>query len=223
MLKHFSIVFLLIIFSLGAMSSEQVIMAKKDKGFCYTPLCDGFDYPVGKPDGSGYYKSRGLRLAAPRHLGEDWNGNGGGNSDLGDPVYSIGHGFVSYAADARGNWGKVVIVRHAFREPKTGKVYYFQTLYSHLDKITVQLGQLIPRGAQVGTIGTNRGQYPAHLHAELHFNIDINCGQQGIPKTAKNYGELQKFIDRYRKLPRETIFARVPIGGFLPYKGTEGL
>jgi murein DD-endopeptidase MepM/ murein hydrolase activator NlpD len=146
-----------------------------------------------------------------------------GNSDLGDPVYTIGHGVVTYASDARGAWGNVVIVRHAFRDPKSGKVLCFQTLYGHLDKITVKLGQLVFRGAQVGTIGTNHGMYPAHLHAELHFNISVNCGQQGIPKTAQNYGNLEEFIKRFRRLTLEKRMARVPIGTFLPYKGTEGM
>jgi len=211
-------------FMLGS-TSCGVTMAQKtaDGKWALVPLADGFDFPVGKPNGDGYYKARGLRLKTPRHLGEDWNGNGGGNSDLGDPVYTVGHGLVTYAADARGRWGNVVIVRHAFREPRSGRVLCCQTLYSHLDRIDVKLGQLVKRGDQVGTIGTNRGMYPAHLHAELHFNILVNCGQQGIPKTAKNYGNLSSFINHYRRLKPEEKYVKLPIGCFLPYKDTEGL
>ena len=194
-----------------------------DQKWAYTPLADGFDYPVGKPNGEGYYKSRGLRLATPRHLGEDWNSEAGGNSDLGAPVYTIGHGLVTYASDARGRWGKVVIVRHAFREPRTKKVLCCQTLYAHLDRIDVKLGQLVNRGDQIGTIGTNHGMFTAHLHAELHFNILVNCGQQGIPKTASNYGNLENFIKHYRRLTPENKLVKLPIGCFLPYKDTEGL
>lgn len=205
--------------------AAAVTMARKsaDGKWAMVPLADGFDYPVGKPDGKGYYKSRGLRLNNPRHMGEDWNGDGGGNTDLGDPVYTVGHGLVTYAADARGRWGNVVIVRHAFREPTTGKVLCCQTLYGHLDRIDVKLGQLVKRGDQVGTIGTNRGMFPAHLHAELHFNVLVNCGQQGIPKTARNYGHLTRFIEHYRRLKPESKEVRLPIGCFLPYKDTEGL
>ncbi len=215
----------LLAFGLLAVQANSPQMAKQseDGKWALVPLCDGFDYPVGKPDGKNYYKARGLRLRTPRHLGEDWNGIGGGNTDLGDPVYTIGHGIVTYAADAKGRWGKIVIVRHAFRDPKSGKVLCCQTLYSHLDEINVKLGQLVKRGDQVGTIGTNNGMYPAHLHAELHYNVNINCGQQGIPKTAKNYGDLTKFINAYRKLPIENKWVKVPIGGFLPYKNTTGL
>ncbi|MCQ2366195.1 MAG: M23 family metallopeptidase [Akkermansia sp.] len=203
--------------------ARQFARVTPDLKWAYTPLADGFDYPVGKPNGDGYYKSRGLRLATPRHLGEDWNSESGGNSDLGDPVYTIGHGLVTYASDARGRWGKVVIVRHAFREPTTHKVLCCQTLYAHLDRIDVKVGQLVKRGDQIGTIGNNHGMFTAHLHAELHFNILVNCGQQGIPKTAQNYGNLESFIRHYRRLTPESKFVKLPIGCFLPYKDTEGL
>ena len=47
------------------------------QAFTTTRLADGFDYPVGKPDGEGYYIFRGF--SPNGHLGEDWNGNGGGD------------------------------------------------------------------------------------------------------------------------------------------------
>lgn len=220
--------FLILTLALVSMMSNScsaAIMAEQtpDRKWAFVPLADGFDYPVGKPNAEGYYKARGLRLRTPRHMGEDWNGNGGGNTDLGDPVYTIGTGLVTYAADARGRWGKVVIVRHAFRDPKSGKVLCCQTLYGHLDRIDVQLGQIVRRGDQVGTIGTNRGMFPAHLHAELHYNVLANCGQQGIPKNSRNYGNLTEFIERYRRLKPEVKYIKLPIGCFLPYKDTEGL
>ena len=51
----------------------------------------------------------------------------------------------------------------------------------------------------------------------------MNCGQQGIPKTAQNYGNLESFIRHYRRLTPESKFVKLPIGCFLPYKDTEGL
>jgi murein DD-endopeptidase MepM/ murein hydrolase activator NlpD len=83
-------------------------------GVRYSPTrsADGFDMPVGKPDAVGYYRSRGLIVG--RHMGDDWNGNGMGNTDLGAPVYATAHGLVVYARDARMGWGKTVIIRHVF-------------------------------------------------------------------------------------------------------------
>jgi hypothetical protein len=43
-----------------------------------------FDFPAGKPDGEGYYNAQGF--GKNNHLGADWNGNGGGNTDLGDTI-----------------------------------------------------------------------------------------------------------------------------------------
>ncbi|MFZ3377588.1 MAG: hypothetical protein WA183_18730 [Chthoniobacterales bacterium] len=61
----------------------------------FIKLANGFDFPVGKPEAQGYYKARGFRSGG--HLGEDWDGVGGGDTDLGDPIYSIGDGVVVFA------------------------------------------------------------------------------------------------------------------------------
>ena len=82
-----------------------------------TRLADGFDQPVGKPDADGYIFTRGFR---PRyHMGEDWNGLEGGNSDLGKPVYATANGIVVLARDMRMGWGNLVIIRTSFS--KKGK------------------------------------------------------------------------------------------------------
>ena len=62
-------------------------------------MADGFGLPVGLDNGKRYYKARGYRPNG--HLGEDWNGVGGGNTDLGDPVHTVGNGLVVYARDFR--------------------------------------------------------------------------------------------------------------------------
>jgi hypothetical protein len=99
------------------------------------PLADGFDFPVGKPEGTGYYKARGFYPNG--HLGEDWNGRGGGDSDLGDPIYSMGTGVVVLSENVGVGWGNVVIVRHAFRDP-SGKIDMVDSLYGHLQRRDVK-------------------------------------------------------------------------------------
>ncbi|MGA7215335.1 MAG: M23 family metallopeptidase, partial [Terrimicrobiaceae bacterium] len=143
-----------------------------------TRLADGFDQPVGKPDADGYYTSRGFR---PRyHMGEDWNGLQGGNSDLGKPVYATANGIVVLARDMHMGWGNLIIVRHIFLEDQQMKTA--DSVYAHLDKILVHDGQQIVRGQQVGTIGTNRGMYPAHLHFEIRKNLFIGYNQRSFGK-----------------------------------------
>lgn len=186
-------------------------------------LADGFDFPVGKPNADGYYKSRGLRLRAPQHFGEDWNGRAGGDSDLGDPVYAIADGIVTLAANVRTGWGNVVLTRHAFRDPKSGQVKYIDTLNGHLDKIMVKKGQLIKRGQQIGTIGSNFGMYPAHLHFEIRHDISIGMFRNDVPSDLTHWADPTQFINQYRRLNREWRPVPVPTGTYKDYNGEKGL
>lgn len=161
-----------------------------------TRIADGFDQPVGKPDAEGYYTSRGF---ISYHPGEDWNGLKGGNSDLGAPVYSIGNGYVTFARDARMGWGNVVLIRHVFMEK--GSLQTVDSMYAHLDKILVREGQQITRGQQVGTIGTNRGMYVAHLHFEIRKNLNIGLNRSAFKRDLTNYYKPGPFIAARRKLP----------------------
>lgn len=166
--------------------------AAPSERFQYAPTrsADGFDMPVGKPDAEGYYRSRGLIIG--RHMGDDWNGDGGGNTDLGAPVYSTAHGLVVYARDARMGWGKLVIIRHAFWENRRWN--YVDSLYAHLHQIFVREGQQVQRGQLVGTIGTNRGMYTAHLHFEIRKNLRIGINQGSYRKDLSNYYRPYDFI-----------------------------
>ncbi|HEY5743303.1 MAG TPA: M23 family metallopeptidase [Terrimicrobiaceae bacterium] len=161
-----------------------------------TRLADGFDHPVGKPDAVGYYRSRGFR---PRyHMGEDWNGLEGGNSDLGKPVYSTANGIVVLARDMRMSWGNLVIIRHIFLED--GQMKTVDSVYAHLERILVREGKQIVRGQQIGTIGTNRGMYTAHLHFEIRKNLSIGYNQRAFGKDYSNYYVPTSFIAQHRKL-----------------------
>ena len=161
-----------------------------------TRIADGLDEPVGKPDAEGYYTSRGF---LSYHPGEDWNGLKGGNSDLGAPVYAIGNGYITFARDARMGWGNVVLIRHIFME--NGRLQMVDSMYAHLDKILVREGQQITRGQQVGTIGTNRGMYIAHLHFEIRKNLNIGINRSAFKRDLTNYYRPGEFIAARRKLP----------------------
>lgn len=156
--------------------------------------CDGFDYPVGAPDGAGYHDAQ--RFGINDHLGEDWNGVAGGDSDLGDPVRSIGAGVVSEAADHAGGWGNVVRIVHAC----DGEVV--ESLYAHLDTIDVVPGQIVGRGQRIGTIGTAHGQYVAHLHLELRERAGLPLGGgYGAGVEREGYLDPSEFIAANR--PRQ--------------------
>ena len=160
-------------------------------------VADGFDLPVGKPDGAGYYTARGYIPNA--HQGEDWNGNGGGNSDLGDPVYATATGVVVYSEDYRRSWGNLVIIRHAYRG-EDGRLQIADSVYAHLEQRNVRLYQMVRRGQQVGTIGTAHGIYPAHLHFEMRKNVNIGPYQTSFARDYSNYFSPRQFIAQRRKL-----------------------
>lgn len=174
-----------------------------------TRVADGFDQPVGKPDAVGYYMSRGFRSY---HPGEDWNGLGGGNSDLGAPVYCIGNGYVTFARDARMGWGNVVLVRHVFIE--NGELQTVDSMYAHLDKILVREGQQVIRGQNIGTIGTNHGMYLAHLHFEIRKNLYIGINRSAFAKDFTNYYRPGAFIAQHRQLTGSGRSAMVAINTY---------
>ena len=112
---------------------------------------------MGKPDAGGYHKARGY--SPNGHLGEDWNGNGGGDSDLDDPIYATARGVVILSENVRLGWGNCIIVRHAYRD-SDGSVKMVDSLYGHLNQRKASVGDLVERGQVVGTMGGNFGQYP---------------------------------------------------------------
>lgn len=162
----------------------------------FTRLADGFDFPVGKPDAQGYYKARGFRSHG--HLGEDWDGVRGGDTDLGDPIYSIGDGLVVFARDCHMGWGNVVIVRHSYREG--GSVRTVDALYGHLQNMLVRHGQAITRGQKIATMGTAHGLYDAHLHLEIRKNIEIGMSRAAFARDFSNYYDPTQFIETHRHL-----------------------
>lgn len=130
------------------------------------PVAMRFEHPLGSEHGALTYDAQPFRVT--RHLGDDLNGIGGQNSDLGDAVYAAGAGRVVLAQDVGGGWGKMVILAH--RLPvEDGQVVskVVQTVYAHLDEITVRLGEIVQRGAEIGSVGTADGKYLAHLHFEV--------------------------------------------------------
>lgn len=154
---------------------------------------NGFDYPVGKPNAKGYYNAQ--KFIENNHLGDDWNGKGGGNTDLGDPIYSIANGYVVFAKNIQGGWGNVVRIIHFIDSTRQ-----VESLYAHCDKILVEEGDYVEKGKLVGTIGNNNGQYLAHLHFELRSDVNLPIGN-GYSIETNGYLNPSKFI-KYNRRPR---------------------
>lgn len=203
------------LFLLVCLVALVVPAAESAKKLVRLPLADGFDFPVGPPDGKGYYMSRGFWPHG--HLGDDWNGLGGGNSDLGDPVYSIAPGIVTLAGNMRKGWGNTVIIRHAYRDRASGRIVFIDSFNTHLDKIETKVGAMVKKGQRIGTIGSNSGMYPAHLHFEIRKNIHIGMHRMKHAQDYSNYYSPVNFIKANRQLPKERGTASVPVDNYEPY------
>jgi hypothetical protein len=158
------------------------------------PLATRFDMPMGSEHGAFTYNARPFRIA--RHLGDDLNGIGGGNSDLGDAVYGAGTGRVVYAGIPGPGWGKMILIAHRLPDgDDLGPVV--QTMYAHLESIHVHAGQKVQRGDKIGTVGTAEGAYLAHLHFEVRLGPYVNPGQ-GYADTPLNRVAPEQFIRAHR-------------------------
>jgi murein DD-endopeptidase MepM/ murein hydrolase activator NlpD len=187
------------------------------------PISDGFDFPVG-PRGEGVnvwdtYKVD-ANLVDPQyqklfnawHTGEDWNGNRGGDTDLGDPVYAISDGRLVDSGYYTPSWGNVILLEHVL--PNGTKVW---SQYAHLDqRLVEQKGQVVKRGQQIGTIGKGEktadkpaGRWIAHLHFEIRKNdLPIyawNPYAKDRDLVLANYYSPTEFINEHR--PQLIAFA----------------
>ncbi|HEY1050058.1 MAG TPA: protein kinase [Prosthecobacter sp.] len=163
-------------------------------------LADGFDFPVGAPDGKGYHISREAFSHAGQkteHTGEDWDGDGGGNSDLGDPVYAVADGLVMFSKDAKLGHGNVIIVQHTYQEAD-GRQAVCESSYHHLLERLVETGARVKRGQKIGTLGSNSGMYPSHLHFELRKTPGMGLEQSPFKRNTENYWQPSQFIREHR-------------------------
>ena len=80
------------------------------------------------------------------------------------------------------------------------QLHFADSLYAHLDKLTVREGEQIKRGQQIGTIGTNHGMYPPHLHFEIHKDLSIGINHAAGTRDLRSYWVPTDFVISHRHL-----------------------
>ena len=153
-------------------------------------ISDGFDYPVGKPNGNGYSDAQPFQQNF--HLGEDWIKNG--RKEMGSPIYAASNGYVYLAKDLYGGWGQVIMIVHMTKQNQ-----YYVSLYGHLQKIRVKEDELVKKGDMIGTMGDANGVYWVHLHFEIRDDIYLDIGP-GYSTNTKGYLNPKIFIKKNRKI-----------------------
>lgn len=103
---------------------------------------------------SGY----GMRLdpftKAPKmHYGMDFT------ADIGTPVYATGDGVITRADSKSSGFGRHIRIDHG---------YDYLTIYGHLSKYNVRVGQKVKRGEIIGYVGNSGRSSGPHLHYEVH-------------------------------------------------------
>lgn len=169
------------------------------------PTATRFDHPLGSEHGAMAYNAQ--RFTENLHLGDDLNGIGGENSDLGDPVFAVADGQVVAAREGGPGWGNVIIVLHAYRE--NGARKYAQSFYGHVQTILVTPKEKVHRGQQIATVGTGGGKYWAHLHFEMREFLTPYIGA-GYRKDTRGWLDPSAFIETHRGAPDDDV-GRPPI------------
>lgn len=118
----------------------------------YTPL--GYPYPGAITSTFGHRENPFSGEGIETHKGVDIKGA------WGSPVKAMAKGEVEFAG-LKGGFGNCIMLKHG-----NG----FETLYGHLSKILVSVGQKIDIGQQIGRIGSTGRSTGPHLHYEVHKN-----------------------------------------------------
>ena len=164
------------------------------------PTAARFDFPLGSENGALAYNAQ--PFTQNRHLGDDLNGIGGENSDLGDPVHAVADGRVLVARDGGPGWGNILIVLHAYEE--NGVRQYVQSYYAHLAEILVKPKQTVRRGERIATVGTANGKYWAHLHFEMREFTTPFIGP-GYRDDTRGWIDPSAFIAAHRGAPEDDV------------------
>lgn len=159
----------------------------------------GFHFPCNGQKSSSY----GWRWNRP-HGGIDFAIN------IGEPIYAVFDGVVR-VAQVNGGYGKMILIRH-FNN--------IETLYGHLDKINVKVGQVVKAGDIIGLSGNTGFSTGPHLHFETRFlyqTLDpewiLNIAYKGLKseiiKVDKAYFGIERAEKQRNKKLSITPLARV--------------
>jgi murein DD-endopeptidase MepM/ murein hydrolase activator NlpD len=89
-----------------------------------------------------------------------WHGGIDLDLEIGDPVYASFDGIVRINSYAKGGYGRHIVLRH---------FNGLETLYGHLSKSNVEVGQEIKAGAEIGKGGSTGRSTGPHLHYEVRY------------------------------------------------------
>lgn len=139
-------------------SYEQIndFIKNKEQLLASTPAIQ----PVSNSDLKRVASGFGYRIdpiyKTPRfHAGLDFT------APLGTPIYATANGVAKIAGNAGNGYGNYVVLNHG---------YGYETLYGHMYKVNVKVGQRVQRGDVIGYVGSTGKSTGPHCHYEVHKN-----------------------------------------------------
>lgn len=113
---------------------------------------------------------------------------------IGTPIIAPADGVVEKIAYQAGGAGRYIMLRH-------GRQY--QTVYMHLSKTLVKVGQTVKRGERIALSGNTGRSTGPHLHYEFHINgRPVNPMTVKLPGTSDGMPEAErrKFLTRSKSI-----------------------
>ncbi len=89
------------------------------------------------------------------HYGMDFS------APIGTEIYAAGDGVVKKVETSRSGYGRWVVIDHGFG---------YETLYGHMSKFNVKVGDKVKRGSVIGYVGNAGKSTGPHVHYEVHKN-----------------------------------------------------
>lgn len=134
---------------------ENLIKNKDQKLACIPAI-----QPVSNRDLDRIASGFGMRIdpvygTAKMHKGLDFT------APQGTPIYATGDGTIEVAGQTGDGFGDHVVINHG---------YGYETLYGHMYKVKVRVGQKIKRGEVIGWVGSTGKSTGPHCHYEVHIN-----------------------------------------------------
>ena len=79
----------------------------------------------------------------------------------GTPIYATANGVAKIAGNSGNGYGNHVVISHG---------YGYETLYGHMFRVKVKVGERVSRGEVIGYVGSTGKSTGPHCHYEVHKN-----------------------------------------------------
>lgn len=110
------------------------------------------------------------------------------------PVYATSDGVVRFVQPYnKGDFGRVIIISHNFG---------FETVYAHLQKTKVKIGDVIKRNQLIGLSGNSGKSTGPHLHYEIRYASKVLNPKDFIKWDLKSY---ETIFNKQRRVQWESL------------------